>query len=208
MKHSKYQRTYHHPLSMAVTSDDKRHSNDDCLKGREVWISEKRDGECTSMYNDHIHARSLDSKDHVSRHWVKQLWSSIKLDIPDNMKICGENIYAKHSVFYDDLVSYFEVFNIWENDVCLSLEDTISYSNMLGLKMVPTIYEGPYDIGIIKDLIDNMDTKRMEGFVIRSVDSFSVKDFSSNVMKVVREGHVQTKNHWMHEAVTKNELRT
>lgn len=42
------------------------------------------DGENTSLYRNKLHARSEDSKDHKSRHWIKSFHAQIKYNIPDN----------------------------------------------------------------------------------------------------------------------------
>ncbi len=42
----------------------------------------KLDGENTTMYSDHIHARSLDSAHHPSRTMIKQIHGAIKHLIP------------------------------------------------------------------------------------------------------------------------------
>jgi len=65
------------------------------------------------------------------------------------MRICGENCYAVHSITYHNLPNYFLVFNIWEDETCLSWDNTIEIAEMLGLQVVPTIYRGPFDIGKI-----------------------------------------------------------
>lgn len=67
----KYPKTMHLPWSRSYTDDDKILRNTDHFAGREVVITEKMDGENTTMYRDFMHARSLDSKDHTSRHYVK-----------------------------------------------------------------------------------------------------------------------------------------
>lgn len=36
----------------------------------------------------------------------------------------------------------------------------------------------------------------MYGVVIRNADSFPIDDFQKNVVKYVRENHVQTDSHW------------
>lgn len=69
----KYPRTMHLPWSRGYTDDDKILRATDHFAGQEVVITEKMDGENTTMYPDFIHARSLDSKDHPSRHYVKTL---------------------------------------------------------------------------------------------------------------------------------------
>lgn len=49
----------------------------DLFLGQEVVVTEKIDGENTTMYPDHIHARSLDSNHHPSRNIVKQLHGQV-----------------------------------------------------------------------------------------------------------------------------------
>jgi hypothetical protein len=44
--------------------------------------TEKMDGENTTIATDYIHARSLDSRHHPSRSWVKNLHGIIAHDIP------------------------------------------------------------------------------------------------------------------------------
>jgi hypothetical protein len=202
----KYPRTYHVPWSPGTTSDDKMHSDISFFDGKEIIITEKMDGENTTMMSDVIHARSLDSADHLSRHWVKGLWGKIKHDIPEEWKICGENLYATHSLHYTNLSSYFLVFSIWdENDFCLSWDDTVTFSKFLDLETVPVLWRGIYN----KDFVENfkVNTEIQEGFVIRIADSFHFDDFEQSIAKWVRKGHVTTEDHWMFKKVVPNELK-
>lgn len=202
----KYPRTYHVPWSRG-TSDDKSLKTMDHFHGKRVIVTEKMDGENTSIYCNAIHARSLDSADHPSRTWVKQLQGNISHLIPNGWRICGENLFAKHSIHYNNLKSYFYCFSIWnEDNFCLNWEDTEDFSELLGLETVPVLYDGIYDEKLIKSLWnkDNYDT--MEGYVIRVFDSFDYSEFILNVAKFVRPKHVQTSEHWMHSEMIKNEL--
>lgn len=206
----KYPRTYHLPWSPGTTSDDKIMHDISSLKGKKFVITEKMDGENTNMYSDRIHARSIDSKDHASRHWVKGLWGSIKNEIPDGWRICGENIYAKHSIFYDSLTTYFMVFSIWdENNICLSWEETGKICAMLGLQTVPVMEICEFDEGKLKKLGDWFASQipSKEGYVIRNVDVFTYEDFSQNVAKWVRAKHVTTDQHWMFQEIVPNKLK-
>lgn len=68
----------------------------------------------TSLYIvNGFHARSVDSRHHISRDWLAQFHSSIAYNIPEGWRICGEYLYAKHSIFYENLPSYFLGFSIW-----------------------------------------------------------------------------------------------
>jgi hypothetical protein len=202
----KYPRTFHLPFSEGVSSDDKMLKDLSCFEGKEIVVSEKRDGENSTMMRDCCYARSLDSNNHPSRNWLKGLWGSINFEIPLNWRICGENLYAKHSLFYDELETYFEVFNVWdENNICLSWDDTIGWCELLGLKHVPVLYRGVFDVLILKELKINPD--KQEGFVVRLADSFKYEDFNKSVAKWVRRGHVQTDKHWSTQKMEINKIK-
>lgn len=203
----KYPRTLHLPWSEGATSDDKKLTSDDIFVGRKVVVTEKMDGENTSLYSDHYHARSLDSKHHPSRDHVKSLWGQIRHTIPQGWRICGENLYAKHSIFYDNLPSYFMAFSVWnEENEALSWDDTVEFCTSLGLKTVPVIYSGSYDPVLFKAMWDRLYCTSMEGYVVRITDSFKYEDFTKSVAKFVRENHVQTTEHWMNSVIVPNKL--
>jgi hypothetical protein len=201
----KYPRTFHLPFSEGCTSDDKILSSVAHFVGKEIVMTEKMDGENTTISRDYTHARSLDSVDHESRHDLKSLWGSMRFDIPEDWRICGENLFAQHSLEYDSLKSYFQVFSVWnEKNECLSFDDTIEWCNLLGLTMVPVLWRGIFDEKFLRNY--KIDTTKHEGFVIRLADSFKFEDFSTSIAKWVRKGHVQTDEHWMYKKVISNKL--
>jgi hypothetical protein len=200
----KYNRTFHLPWSLGKTSDDKTLSDVSCFENKQVVVTEKLDGENTTLYKDYFHARSLDGRDHPSRSWVKQFHATFKHEIEDGYRICGENLYAKHSIGYDNLKSYFYCFNIWDdNNYCISWKDTVEYCEYLGIETVPVLYEGIFD----EDLIKNLNIHdNMEGYVVRNSHSFPYDDFKYNIAKYVRANHVVADTHWMHSEVIPNKL--
>lgn len=206
MEKYKYNRTYHLPWSLGATSDDKLMTSLESFVGEEVVISEKMDGENSTLARAYYHARSLDSGDHPSRHWIKGLWGQIRHNIPEGWRVCGENLYAKHSLEYNNLPSYFMVFNIWnEDNVCLSFDDTIEWCKLLELEHVPVLWRGIFDEDFIKNF--KIDLDKQEGYVVRVTKSFHYNDFKKYVGKMVRENHVNTSNHWMFEKVVPNKLK-
>ena len=204
--HIKYPSTPHISKSESITLDDIM-GDASILSGKRIIITEKRDGENTTMYSDHIHARSLDSNNHPSRNYVKGMWATIRYMIPNGYRICGENLYAKHSIYYDSLDSYFEAFNVWDGDVCLDWDSTVEFVTGLGIITVPILYDGIFDERIISDIINSLDTSIQEGVVIRNADSFKHNEFSQNVFKWVRKNHVQTDQHWMMQKIVPNSLK-
>lgn len=206
----KYPRTVHMPWSPGATRDDKLLGDMDHFTDKAVVVTEKMDGENTSIYRDHIHSRSLSSRDHPSRSWVKELWGRVRFDIPEGFRVCGENLFAQHSIIYDRLDSYFLVFSIWnEENVCLDWDSTIEWCELLGLKHVPVLYEGIYDERLVKTSWQPQNgEEESEGYVVRLRNSFAYSDFRESVAKYVRKHHVQTDSNWMFENVVPNKLRT
>lgn len=205
----KYPRTLHLPFSKGKTVDDKVLSDCSCFEGKEIVATIKFDGENTTAYaNGHIHARSLDSANHPSRNWVKGFLSTKIIELPQGWRICGENLYAKHSIHYKNLKSYFYMFSVWNSDnECLSWDDTIIWSELLEIVLVPVLYRGLWDEEIIKKLYNKqIDNNECEGFVVRLARSFSYENFVSSVGKYVRTDHVQTNDHWMYSKIIKNDL--
>lgn len=205
MKRFKYPRTYHLPWSEGASSDDKVLSNIDHFDGINVVITEKMDGENTTLYSDYFHARSLDSKHHWTQSWIKLFRASISYKIPKNMRICGENMYAKHSIHYSNLPSYFLGFSVWIDNVCLDWYDTMYWFEKIGIEPVPIIYNGPFTKSV-QEKMKNFDCEEKEGYVIRLERAFHYEDFSECVAKFVRKNHVQTNEHWKSSRIEINEL--
>jgi hypothetical protein len=200
----KYNRTYHLPWTQAFTSDDKILKSVKHFEGKRVIVTVKMDGENSSLYRDYFHARSLDSNNHPSRNWLKKFHSEFAFEIPEGWRICGENIYAKHSIAYDNLCSYFYGFSIWnEKNECLNWEETLEWFDLFKIIPVEVLYDGIWN----EELIRNIDYGNQEGYVVRSFDSFHYDDFKKNVAKCVRANHVQTDNHWIHSEIVPNKLK-
>lgn len=206
----KYGRTFHLPHSPGIHDDDKALKDYSNFEGRRVVITKKMDGENTSAYSDgHIHARSIDSRGGEDRAWVKKFLSEqVCFNLPPGWRVCGENLWAKHSIEYLDLKSYFYGFSIWnERNVCLNWEDTKEYFEILGIARCPILHDGAFDHRILKDIEAELNFERDEGYVIRVADEFPYSQFKNSVAKYVRKGHVQTVNHWRHERIVPNQLR-
>lgn len=196
----KHPRTIHLPWSPNQGSDgDHIHTDLSGFVGREVVVTEKGDGENTSMTRDYIHARSLDSGYHSTRTWVTALHGRIRYEIPEGWRVVGENMYGQHSIRYERLPSYFLVFAIFdEHNVCLSWDDTAQWAELLGLDIVPTVYRGVWDEDVIRNLeVPPAFSEEPEGYVVRIADAFSYHDWYRFVGKSVRAGHVkENAGHW------------
>ena len=211
LEYVKYPRTYHLPWSPGKTDDDRTLKNTSVFEDKIVVVTRKMDGENFSGYNNYCHARSIDGRSHPSRDWAKNFWSQRSYELPEGWRVCCENMYAVHSIKYDNLESYLLGFSIWdESNNCLSWEDTKLWFSLLEIPIVPVLYYGIYDEAKIKNLYnEKADWENHEGYVIRNAESFSYKDFKANVAKFVRPNHVQTIKHWMFgQKIEPNGLKT
>ncbi|MCJ1676729.1 AAA family ATPase [Streptomyces sp. APSN-46.1] len=200
-----YPRTPHLPWSPGVGGDDVRAAAGLAgLAGREVVVTEKLDGENTTLYSDGLHARSLDSGHHPSRAWVKGLQGRIGPGIPAGWRVCGENLYARHSIPYEDLDSWFYGFSVWDGEQCLDWDRTVRFLHGLGVPGPRVLWRGTFDERVLRGL--RLDTARQEGYVVRTAAGFARADFGRCVAKWVRGGHVQTDTHWMYARVVPNGL--
>jgi hypothetical protein len=195
----KYPRTHHLPWSENINNDDRVIPHLRVMESEEVVVTEKMDGENTTMYPDHIHARSIFSGSHPSRDWVKNFWSKICGDIPQGWRVCGENVFAKHSIHYGNLPSYFMGFSIWnEKNICLSWDETLEWFQLLGIVPVPVLYRGIFNETKIKQLWNPCKHSSSEGYVVRLSKQLDYGTFRFAVGKFVRKDHIQTVKHWMH----------
>lgn len=178
--------------------------------GRRVIVTEKLDGENTSIYRDYFHARSIDGRGHPSRGWAKNFAATFQHALPEGWRLVAENVYAEHSIRYDDLATYLYGISLWnERNECLAWDETLEWFELLGVTPVPVLYDGPYDEAKIRAVYDEKrDHATREGYVIRATDAFTYGQFRKSVAKYVRKGHVQTaKHHWQSQAVIPNGLR-
>lgn len=194
----KYPRTHHLPWSPGMHDDDRRLENLLAFEGQRVIVTRKMDGENTTLYADGLHARSLDSRSHPSRDWVKAFWARMGYEIPEGWRLVGENLYAVHSLAYADLPSYFLGFSIWdERGICRAWDETQDWFELLGVVSVPVLYDGLFDERRIRALWKDTDAAQHEGYVVRVAGAFTLAQFRTHVGKFVRAGHVQTNKHWM-----------
>lgn len=199
----KYPRTYHLPFSQGVHSDDKLIETLDFFQGKEVIVSEKLDGENTTLGRNYFHARSLDSPYNYTRSWIKQLHSMMAHEIPEDWRFCGENVAYYHSIEYKNLESFFYLFSIWDDkNYCLSWDDMMQWAEILDLATPHVFYRGTFDLDYLKNLAKNFDVENKEGFTVRLAQGFHYNDFDKCLTKWVRKDHVQPSSdgkeeHWL-----------
>jgi hypothetical protein len=215
----KYPRTYHLPSSPGLQNDDRRLPDLSVFEGRRVIGSLKMDGEGSTMKTEKTYPRSPDGRYHPSRDMMKAYHARRAMHIPDEWRVCGEYMHARHSIPYtrelgnavEDVFLGFAVFD--DRNVMLSWDQTLETFEMLDVVAVPVLYDGPWYTGLVDRLAADIDPVRQEGFVLRIADEIPYPSgagdrgrFFTSVAKWVRRGHVATSEHWMSGPVIPNEV--
>lgn len=205
----KYPRTPHLPFSESHTDDDKTLESDEKFYDfEEVVVTIKMDGENTTVYPDGtFHARSLDCRHHDYQSWLLNYIQYWAYQIPEKHRICGEYLYARHSIEYNELDSYYMAFSLWNNSVCCSWDESVKLFDKLGIYHVPVIFTGKYDTAKIKELAKQVISDGHEGIVVRDAKAFNYGFFDAHVAKYVRANHVQTDKHWLSQEIVQNGLK-
>lgn len=212
----KYPRTFHVNFSPGATSDDKILKDHRYLIDVPLIITDKLDGSNVCFTRKECFARShAGSPTHKSFDLAKAFHNTIKYNIPEHINIYVEYLYAKHSIYYDKLKSYFNIINIYdqETDRWLSWEEVQSWAEKLYIPTVPVLFHGSFSkeedleitiTSLMKQPTNYSDIR--EGVVIRLQDSFYNKYFPIYVAKYVRKYHIQTNIHWKKQEIVKNLL--
>lgn len=208
--YAKYPRTYHLPWSESISRDDRVLTDTSAFEGRRVVVTEKMDGENTTLYRDYLHARSVDGRHYPWQDWVRNLQARIGWEIPPGWRLCGENLFCKHAILYRDLPGYLLLFAIYdEENRCLSWDETVTYAEMLGIPTAPVLYDGIWDPERIKACYTGRSRygDECEGYVVRLAESFPFARFRHSVAKFVRAGHVpEHGGHWRQGRLITNML--
>jgi RNA ligase len=195
---SKYPRTYHLSWSPGATNDDRISDSVESLIGIDIVITEKLDGSNASITKDGVYARS--HVDFSKNPWDKEMWNiyyKIKNDISEGVFLFGENMEGIHSIEYSNLTSYFYIFGVIDNNIWVPWSEVEEYSFLLDIPTVPVLFKGVVNSEKeLKELTETLSKQPSslggirECIVVRNADMFHNDDFSTNVMKWVRKGHV------------------
>ncbi|HUY75325.1 MAG TPA: RNA ligase family protein [Ktedonobacterales bacterium] len=191
----KYPRTPHLPWSPGATADDVRLADDTLFVGRDVVVTEKLDGENTTIYPDGtLHARSLTGASHPSQSWARRYAAQLAPQLLAGWRVCGENLYARHALAYDALPSYFVVFSLWDDqNMCRSWDETVAWRAQFGAMHAPVLYAGRWDRRAIQALLlergrpsaYSASGAAAEGAVVRLAGAFPYDAFGESCAKFV-----------------------
>lgn len=213
--HIKYQSTPYLTFSEHFNGNEEK-----CIIDTERFIrlpcviTEKMDGSNVCLTRDKVTARNGDNATHKSFDMLKALHSKIQKQIPKNKQIFGEWLYAKHSIHYNELKAYFQVFGVYDQlqELWESWAYTVELALNLGLTTVPILEETTkHNIHSFMHAVTEQAEKVIknggEGVVVRSIYPFHYGQFFMNIGKYVRQNHVQTSQHWSTGPIIKNNLK-
>lgn len=213
---AKYPRSFHLPWSPGGTSDDKRMADVSTLVGVEIVITEKADGSNLTYTRRNVFSRSHSGPpSHPSFDLAKATHARIGHQLSEGLSLFCEFCYAVHSIEYGALPDYSLVFGA-RDDVTGTWWDwdmVTAQARDVGLPTVPLLFRGTVESEKALEALTSTLAAQpsalgglREGVVVRRAGEFSDADFPRSLAKWVRKGHVQTDEHWLHQAVRPQRL--
>jgi hypothetical protein len=213
---AKYPRTPHLPYSPGGTSDDRRILSVQPFVGTDLILTEKLDGSNVCLERDACFARShASAPSHPSFDAFKAFHAVVRSRIGEDIQVFGEWLYAKHSIAYNALPTYFMAFGVRDTKKALwaSWEEVELWADELGVASVPVLDRTNIaDEKQLRSLIENharMPSRvggQREGVVVRVAHGFPDSEFEKSIAKWVRANHVQTDEHWKNQVIVRNSL--
>jgi hypothetical protein len=215
---AKYPRSFHLPWSPGGTSDDKRLDDISALLGSEIVITEKCDGSNLTYTRRNVFSRSHAGPPvHRSFDRAKATHARLAHLVSENTSIFCEYCYAVHSIEYDALPDYSLVFGVREDltGMWWDWDLVVAQAADLGLPTVPELFRGTLhserELQALTEALSSEPSAfggKREGVVVRRVAAFDDAAFSKSLGKWVRRDHVTTDEHWMHQSIKPQRLRS
>lgn len=139
----KHKSTLHHSFSGTLSKGDEYASPDviESFEGQQIIITEKMDGGASSFTKKedgslHINLRSLEQVDPADKKasWLCNYVDLLKEKLPLNFRFSGEILKWKHSIYYDELPSFFMLYRIWnDKNVSLGWDELTEWTELLDI---------------------------------------------------------------------------
>ncbi len=202
---AKYPSTPYWPWSPTIGRGDDVHKNSGRFVGQAVVVTEKLDGSNTLLHAGRVYGRSLSAPSEGKWMAMVKKHHAWKVTEPD-VYLYGEDIYGVHSITYGPVEEQktFYAFALRDGEGALAaFADVESYARQRGIPIVPILFEGYFSsVAEIRAFVESAHREpsvlggQREGVVLRLARGFPAAEFSENVCKSVRVGHVQTNEHW------------
>lgn len=213
----KYPSTMYLPFSPSIDVSERGLIPLTELVGKPLVATLKLDGSNCLITRQRVAARNGDVATHPSFDLLKGLHAALRWKLEERLMYFGEWLYAKHSIHYTGplaLDNYLYIHGIYNPDTKLWLgyDDVKAKVIDLGVAMAPEVAQWVFPNhwgipGAVMLRAEQVISQGHEGLVLRSRYPFHHTEFSKNVAKYVRQGHVQTDKHWSAQPIVKNEVK-
>ena len=203
--YAKYPKTPHWPWSPAVERDDGVHPDPARFVGSTVVVTEKLDGGNTLLHSGRVYGRSIAAPSEGKWMAMVKKHHAWKVSDPD-VFLYGEDIYGVHSIAYDPVPEdeTFYAFALRNGEGAFaSFAELEAYANQQKMPIVPVLFKGCFQsIDQLREFVERAHGEpsvlggEREGVVMRLARGYHTQEFASNVCKSVRQGHVNTDEHW------------
>ena len=201
----KYPRTPYWPWSPSIGRDDGVHPYPGRFVGEPVVVTEKLDGGNTLLHGGKVYARSVLGPSEGKWMAMVKKHHAWKVNEPD-VYLYGEDIYGVHSIEYGPVpeqATYYAFALRHGHGAFAPFSEVEAYANPREIPVVPVLFNGRFQsVAELRAFVERAHAEpsvlggEREGVVLRLARGFPVRDFSNNVCKSVRPGHVQTDEHW------------
>lgn len=221
--------TVHLPFSKEDSDEDNFHNWEEMTNFVEIplVVTVKMDGSNCYVSRERVASRKGWGATHDTYDHLKAMHSSFRHKIPENLQIFGEWLKHKHSIHYTNekecdcedsgpaLESYLQIFNVYDNEynLWLSWPEVEEWANTIGFPTTPVIekdlyFENEHEAAEkLRQMSEETVEKGHEGIVVRPKFPFHYGKFDKVVGKYVRNNHVKTDEHWMHQEKVENQIK-
>lgn len=148
MEPPKYPKTFHIEGSKGVVEDDQVALGD----LEHVVVEEKLDGSEVSLFFEspcnlsvwHRNNPATGEEFGKLKEWAYTNYGQLEELLGSRYVLFGEWLFAKHTVFYDQLPSYLFAYDVWDSEegVWFSTSKRREFLSDLDIEHVPVVYEG------------------------------------------------------------------
>ena len=202
---TRYPSTPYWPWSPTIGRGDDVHANPERFVGEDVVVTEKLDGGNTLLHAGKVYARSVSAPSAGKWMAMVKKHHAWKVTEPD-VYLYGEDIYGVHSIAYDPVAEHdtFHAFALRDgHGAFAAFHEVEAYAAQREIPVVPVLFRGRFrSVAEISAFMKQAHGEpsvlgdQREGVVMRLACGFPATAFQHNVCKSVREGHVQTDEHW------------
>ena len=173
--------------------------------GVPVVVTEKLDGSNILLHDGKVYGRSVSAPSEAKWTAMVKKHHAWKVTGPD-VYLYGEDIYGVHSIAYGPVPQdrTFYAFALRDGTGAFApFADVEGYAGRYAIPVVPVLFRGIFrTVAELRAFLERAHAEpsvlggEREGAVMRLAFGFPEAEFTFNVCKSVRAGHVQSDEHW------------